>query len=160
MTGRGEVARLRRRLDATFGRAPPPAADLEFQSDYAKYLCVLVSGFLENAIAALLLDYVERRSSPEVLSYVERQLDYWTNPNIEKVVALLGAFNVEWRAKATDYLVDARKESVNSLVALRHKIAHGESVGTSLYQVRVHYKIIVEVLDFLADLIESVPTNT
>lgn len=160
MRGRGEVARLRKRLDATFGRAPLPAADLEFQSDYAKYLCVLVSGFFENAIAALLLDYVERRSSPEVLSYVERQLDYWTNPNIDKVIALLGAFDADWRRKATDYLVDARKESVNSLVALRHKIAHGESVGATLYQVRTHYKIVVEVLDFLGDLIESTPSRT
>lgn len=159
MRGRGEVARLRKRLDATFGRAPPPAADLEVQADYAKYLCVLVSGFFENAISALLLDYVERRSSPDVLSYVERQLEYWTNPNTEKIVALLGAFNAEWRAKATDYLVDARKESVNSLVALRHKIAHGESVGTTLYQIRVQYEIIIEALDFLADLVEPIPNN-
>lgn len=158
MNGRGEVARLRMRLDATFGRAPPPTTELEFQADYAKYLCVLVSGFFENAIAALLLDYVQRRSSREVLSYVERQLDYWTNPNVDKIVTLLGAFDAKWRAKAADHLVDARKESVNSLVALRHKIAHGESVGTTLYQVRAHYKIIVEVLDFLADLIDSVPT--
>ena len=154
MTGRLQITRMQGRLDATFLRAPAPAADLEFQSDFAKYLCVLVSGFFENAITALILDYVERRSSPEVTLYVERQLKYWTNPNTEKIVSLLSSFDSTWAAQATRHLVDARKESLNSLVSLRHKIAHGESVGTSLYQVKEYYKTVREVVQFLEDLIE------
>jgi hypothetical protein len=51
-------------------------------------------------------------------------------------------------------LIDERKESVNSLVALRHKIAHGESVGTSLSQVKAYYQTIREVVEFVADLLE------
>lgn len=154
MTGRLQITRMQGRLDATFLRAPAPAADLEFQSDFAKYLCVLVSGFFENAITALILDYVERRSSPEVTLYVERQLRYWTNPNTEKIINLLSSFDVTWGKEATQYLVDARKESLNSLVSLRHKIAHGESVGTSLYQIKEYYKTVREVVQFLEDLIE------
>jgi hypothetical protein len=154
MTGRLEIARLQRRLDSTFSRAPPPAADLEFQADFAKYLCVLVSGFLENAIAALLLDYVDRRSSPEVTLYVDRQLKYWTNPTTDKIVSLLFSFDATWGNTAAAYLVDSRKESLNSLVALRHKIAHGESVGTSLYQVKQYYATVREIVRFLEDLIE------
>jgi len=145
---------MRNRLDATFLRAPGPGSDLEFQSDFAKYLCVLVSGFFENAITALILDYVERRSSPEVTLYVERQLKYWTNPNTEKIVSLLSSFDSTWGKDATTHLVDARKESLNSLVSLRHKIAHGESVGTSLYQVKEYYKTVREVVEYLTDLIE------
>jgi uncharacterized membrane protein len=154
MTGRGEIARLRLRLEATLGRAPSSAADLEVQADFAKYACVLVSGFFECAIVALVLGYVERRSAPEVASYIERQLKHWTNPNTEKILALLFAFDSVWGAKATAYLVDARKESINSLVAVRHKIAHGESVGTSLYQVKLHYATVLDVVAFLADLME------
>ena len=52
-------------------------------------------------------------------------------------------------------MIDQRKDSLNSLVALRHKIAHGESVGTSLSQVREHYKVVVEVVDHLADLVDA-----
>ncbi|MBI5721278.1 MAG: hypothetical protein HZC37_26710 [Burkholderiales bacterium] len=154
MSGRLQVARLQSRLDATFARAPAPSSDLEFQADFAKYLCVLVSGFLENAVAALILDYVERRSSPEVTLFVERQLKYWTNPNTDKIVSLLFSFSTEWGHKTGSYLVDARKESLNSLVALRHQIAHGESVGTSLYQVKVYYKTVREVVAFLTDMVD------
>lgn len=155
MNGRAEVSRLRKRLDATFSRVPASSTDLEMQADYAKYLCVLVSGFFENAIVALVLDYVERRSSSEIASFVERQLDRWTNPNTEKITNLFGTFSTNWRILLADYLVDQRKDSLNSLVALRHKIAHGESVGTSLSQVKEHYKVVLEVVDHLANLVDA-----
>jgi hypothetical protein len=154
MNGRAEVSRLKMRLDATVNRSPSPSADFEVQSDFAKYLCVLVSGFFENAIVALILDYVERRSSPEVAVFVGRQLDRWTNPNSEKISKLFGSFNTDWRVALEGYLVDERKDSINSLVALRHKIAHGESVGTSLSQIKAHYKVIAEVVDYLANLVD------
>jgi hypothetical protein len=152
MNGRAEVSRLQKRLDATFARAPAPSAELEVQSDFAKYLCVLVSGFFENAVVALILQYAEQRSAPEIATFVERQLDRWTNPNVDKIIALFGSFNPDWRTSLDSYLIDERKDSVNSLVALRHKIAHGESVGTSLSQVRAHYKVVLEVVGRLAEL--------
>ena len=155
MNGRGEVSRLRKRLDATFARAPAPNADLESQADFAKYLCVLVSGFFENALVALLLDYAERRSAPEVVSFVDRQLDRWTSPKAEKIIELFGAFSPDWRDALSNYLVDERKDSINSLVALRHKVAHGDSVGTSLSQVRAHYKAILEVVEHVEQLLNS-----
>ena len=154
MNGRFEVDRLRRRLDATFGRAPLPSADIELQADFARYLCILVSGFLENALIALLLDVAERRSAPEVALFVERQLDYWTSPNAEKITQLLGDFSPDWRKASESFLIDERKATVNSLVALRHKIAHGESVGTSLSQVRGYYATALEVIEFVAALVD------
>jgi hypothetical protein len=152
MNGRTEVSRLQKRLDATFARAPASSAELEVQSDFARYLCVLVSGFFENAVVALILHYAEQRSAPEIATFVEKQLDRWTNPNVDKITTLFGSFNPNWTASLQSYLIDERKDSVNSLVALRHKIAHGESVGTSLSQVRAHYKVVLEVVGRLADL--------
>lgn len=154
MSGRGEVHRLRSRLDATFARAPDPTADPEFQADFAKYLCILVSGYLESALCALLLGYAQSRSSREVASFVERQLGPWTNPKAEKIIDLFGSFNQDWRDNLTAYLVDQRKDSVNSLVALRHKIAHGESVGTSLSQIKSHYRNANEVISHVSDLVD------
>jgi hypothetical protein len=160
MKGRAEVFRLKSRLDSTFARMPLTFQDIELQSDFARHLCILVSGFFENAISALVLDFAQRRSSPEVAAFVESELKYWTNPNTDKICLLLGSFNRDWRIQAEAYLIDELKASVNSLVALRHKIAHGESVGTSLSQVKAYYKSILRVIDFIADLLEpSVKTS-
>lgn len=152
MNGRAEVFRLQQRLESTFSRAPASTAELEVQSDFAKYLCVLVTGFFENAVVTLIIHYAEHRSAPEIATFVERQLNRWTNPNVDKITTLFGSFNPDWRVSLESYLVDERKDSINSLVALRHKIAHGESVGTSLSQVRAHYKVVLEVVNRLADL--------
>lgn len=154
MNGRREVARLQSRLESTIARAPASSGDIEVQADFAKYLCVLVSGFLENALIELVLDYAQRRSAPQVAYFVERQLEYWTNPNTEKIVQLLGDFNADWRIEAEAYLVDEKKAAVNSLVALRHKIAHGDSVGTSLAQINQYYLTVLEVVGFVAALID------
>lgn len=154
MTGRREVARLKGKLDATLKRAPSPSADIENQADFAKYFCVLVSGFLENALIALVLDFVQKQSPPEVQLYVEKRLDRWTNPSTDKVLILLGDFSADWRKRAEAFIIDDRKATVNSLVGLRHQIAHGGSVGTSIAQVKVYYLATIEVVDFIADLID------
>jgi len=155
MSGRFEVHRLKRRLDATFARAPQSNADPEVQSDSARYLCVLVSGYLENALVALLLDMASRRAAPELASFVERALDRWTNAHAEKISQLLGSFSSEWKAKTDAFLVDERRDAVNSLIALRHQIAHGESVGTSMVQVKQYYESVQDVIDFVADLVDA-----
>lgn len=160
MTGRGEVFRLRQRLDSTLARAPQAVADIEVQSDFAKYFCVLVSGYLENSLVALILDYAATQSSPEITLFVERQLDSWTNPNTDKITKLLGDFSRDWRIATEAFLVDERKAAVNSLVALRHKIAHGESVGTSLNQIKAYYATVIEVVDFVANLVDPPPPPT
>ena len=85
--------RLKSRLDSTFARIPLTFEDIELQSDFARHLCILVSGFFENATVALVLDFAQRRSAPEVAAFVEKELQYWTNPNTEKICLLLGSFN-------------------------------------------------------------------
>jgi len=154
MTGRSEIHNLKQKLDSTLARAPASAADIEVQSDFAKYFCVLVSGFLENVVVALLLDFAQKRSTPEVAFFIERHLDYWTNPTCEKIIQLLGDFSQDWRAAAESHLVDQRKATLNSLIALRHKIAHGESVGTTLGQIKSYYVTVIEIVGFLSDLID------
>ncbi len=56
MTGRAEVDRQRQQLDTTFSRASGLDADAELLSDFARYLCVLVSGFVEQATIELLIE--------------------------------------------------------------------------------------------------------
>lgn len=142
-----EVDRLRKRLYAQLGRVSSFSGEAELMSDYAKYLCVLVSGFLECAIYEILMNYIKAKASPGVVHYVESQLSRFTNPTAEKICGLLGAFDSQWRLAIEAYLVDEKKEAVNSLVGLRHKIAHGESVGTTFSQVERYCKEVDKLVD-------------
>lgn len=148
MSGIKEIHRLRSQIDVRFKKAMS-IGDLELQSDFAKYLCVLAAGFLENSVYEILVNFSKLKGSPHLSRFVESKLATWTSPNSEKLCALLGSFDTEWRRRLDLYLKDEKKEAINSLVALRHKIAHGESVGTSLRQVHDYYVIVSKVVDEL-----------
>jgi hypothetical protein len=152
--GRREIHTRRTRLDQTFARMPSSSDDPEIQADFARYLIVLTCGFLENSIEAIILDFTKRRSGGEVASYVEQQLKLWTNPNCEKIKTLLGTFKSSWRDQLEVYLVDEKKDSVNGLVALRHRIAHGDHVGTTLSQAKGYYNNIKDVVEFIVGIVD------
>src|SRR5206468_3361500 len=97
MNGRAEVARLRQRLNDTFGRVGAISGPLELQSDFAKYLCVLVAGFLEQATVELAAEWVRHRSDERTLRHVLKRLERFQNPNRERLLQLIGSFDSDWR---------------------------------------------------------------
>lgn len=149
------VASLRRRLDDTFRRVSSiQTADVEVLSDFARYLCVLVSGYLETVVAELALEHCRHHCSPTVLAYVDSQLQRFQNPNAERVLQLVGAFDSKWRADLETFIDGERRDAVNSVVALRNQIAHGESVGLTYARIREYYEQIKEVVDYMMKVFE------
>jgi hypothetical protein len=155
MTGRAEVSRLQAQLDSTFVRAKKLAAagaDIETQSDFAKYLCVLVSGFLEKSIAELLLEHSRRAGGPTMQRFVESNTRKFTNANAQKVKDLLGSFNSDWKTRMEAVLIDELKDAVDSVIGIRHQIAHGGSGGITYSRIAEYYKRIQFVIDQIADI--------
>jgi RiboL-PSP-HEPN len=136
---------------------PTSGADTEVQADFARYLLVLTAGFLENCVEAILLDFTRKRSAPEVVFYVERQLANWTNPNCEKIKTIFGLFKADWRDQLEAFLIDEKKDRINGLVALRHRVAHGEYVGTTLSQAKEYYGSALAVVQFMLEMVEPKP---
>jgi hypothetical protein len=154
MTGRAEVDRLKKRLDATFERCGKlgSGADLEVHSDFARYLCVLVSGYLERAVAELVLEHARRSGGPTLQKYVEANTKRFANANCERLKSFLGSFHSDWRARLDLVLVDEFKDAVDSIVSLRHTIAHGGSAGVTYRRIRDYYILVQQVVGEIADL--------
>ena len=74
MEGRARVEQNGARVQAAFERAETANATAEVQSDLARHLCVLVSGFVEKSVADLLVVFARREGSPVLQSYVENSL--------------------------------------------------------------------------------------
>jgi hypothetical protein len=152
MTGRAEVYRLRQVLDDTFKRATAIGPDPELQSDFARYLCVLVSGFLEKAVVEVILEHSRRHSQPSIQRFIEYRSRRMTNVNTQQLQDLLGTFDAAWRTDLEKFLVDERKAAVDSVVSLRHSISHGQSVGVTIVRVRDYYAHIRDVIEHVTDL--------
>jgi hypothetical protein len=143
MIGRVEIDRQRKRLDATFERASKATgADPELLSDLARHLCVLVAGFLEQSVIEIALEHVRTHS----------RLRRFTSANAQNVIDLLGSFNPDWRTDLEGYLVDQHKDAVNSVVNLRHTVAHGRFTGVTMAGVRSYYEAVKQVVEHCANL--------
>jgi hypothetical protein len=105
----------------------------ESQSHKAKYLAVLVSGYLEQAIKEVLLAYASIWAQPQILRYIEKSWPRSMNMNTQNINSILIQFNETWATNFDDWLDEAenRKGDINSLVNWRNSIAHGTESNTN-----------------------------
>jgi len=152
MTGRAEIERQKQRLDATFERVSKAVADAEVLSDFARYFCVLVAGFLEQAVIEIALEHVRTHSQISVQRYVDHRLRRFTSANSQNIIDLLGSFDPDWRADLEQLLVDEYKDAINSVVTLRHTVAHGRYAGVTMVGIREYYDRVKHVVEHAANL--------
>lgn len=144
-----EVGRLQQRLDDTFRRTRA-ITDAELLSDSAKYLCVLVSGYLEQAIIEILLQHVRRSANATIQRHLERDLRRQANFKTGKILSLFGSFSPAWEEDLATFIVDEKKAAIDSIVSLRHTIAHGRHSGITITRVREYYAHVGIVVEHLA----------
>lgn len=146
-----EVARQLQRLKGLLAKASD-ASDEDFylQSHWARYLCILVSGFIENALKEIYSDFIHGNSSKPVAGYAIANLMKLNNPNAGRFLEISAAFKPDWRDQLEAFISeDGRKEAIDSIMANRHQIAHGGDVGITLVKVSDYLKKIVVVLEFI-----------
>ena len=155
MTSHKELAKLKNRLDATFERASDVGEDKELQSDFAKYLCILVSGYIERAVVHIVLEHARNSNAPTLARFVERRTRRFANAKIGRIQELLSDFDSDWRKAFDELLLDEERDAVNSIVDQRNKVAHGGSVGLTYLRVKTYYKQAQRVIELVADVCEQ-----
>lgn len=124
--------------------------DMDLQGHWARYVCILVSGFVENSIKEVFSDYVKACANDAVARYAMSQLNKLQNPKTDKVLEVTGAFKSEWKAALDGFVSeDGRKEAIDSIMNNRNQIAHGRNVGITLAQVDKYLGKIVSVVQFI-----------
>lgn len=141
--------RTRDQIDAVFALAKKQHADEETLSHWARYLCVLTSGYVEVALRSALREYVSALSHPNVVNYAESKLKGITNLNEESIYQLLGSFNPAWAELFRKRRSDAQKAALDSVVTNRNHIAHGRSVGLTLTPMAEYYREIVKIIEII-----------
>ena len=151
-TGHAEVDRLKRNLDNAFARFDLlPEDELELRSDFARYLCVFVSGFMERAIRELVIEGCRQQASEKVVRFVKSRLDRFQNAKADRVATLVGAFSSVWRDELEEFYQNGGKAALDSVVALRNSIAHGDPVGVTYSTITDYYAQILTVIDHIGD---------
>ena len=126
--------------------------DIEMQSHWAKYLCVLSSGLFEIAVQEIYGDFVRENTSQPIAKFVESKLARITNPNMKVFLELSDAFNVSWRSELQEFIdEDGRSEAINSIISNRHLISHGRAKDSSITvtQLQNWFEKSLEVIKFI-----------
>ena len=146
---------LLERTDAATG------GNIELMGHWGRYLCVLTAGFLENALAEVYSEYVNRAASPQVASFATEKLEGISNPKSGRFVETARSFSPRW-ADALDAFLNEdgrrRRNAIDSIMSSRHQIAHGGSTQVSVGRVREHLPGCIEVVEFIeTQLLRALP---
>ncbi len=150
-----EIVAQRQRIENLFSYASNFNADPETLSHWAKYLCVLTSGYLEKAIQHYFSEFSRIKAHPCISNYVTHNLVYFINPNIEKMLNLFDSFSKDWKDKLETFVKGERKDAIDSIVANKNNIAHGRQIGLTFSRMKTYFQKAVEVVDFLKEIIKS-----
>lgn len=153
-----KIIQHKQRLDSLFTVASS-IQDMRMQGEWARYLCVLVSGYLENSIRIILTSYISRNSSLKIQRFNDQLISNLTNCKHGKIVKVLEQFDIVW---SSDYIskIESRgriqneiKDSIDSLVQNRHDIAHGKSVGIGYVNVKKYFEKVQIALEIIDEII-------
>lgn len=126
--------------------------DEEVKSYLVKLLCVRTAGLLEVFLKTRISEYSNGKVPNEINRFLTLKFRDITNLRSSKFEDVLTSFSVVWGNKFRDYLNDHEQEktSLDSVIAQRHNIAHGQpsNIGSaSMVQYYTDVKSIVLFLD-------------
>jgi hypothetical protein len=124
------------------------------KSEWSKYLCILVSGFIEESLRVLLEKYCENKASANIQKFVGKKIDNITNCKTEKIKRILLEFSSDWENEFTNKINDQIKTAIDNVVQNRHKIAHGKSIPMSYHNILNYYNNVKKAVEILEEIIK------
>lgn len=142
-----QLHRIKWLIDQT---ATASKEQLELQAHWSQYLCILVAGFIENAIGEIYSEYAKQAASPPIAAFVSNVVLRIQNPKAQKFVDTAKGFKSEWGDDLEAYLSnDGRKEAIDGIMSNRHLIAHGQASGITVARVKTYLDRCVEVIGYI-----------
>jgi hypothetical protein len=136
-------------LDFLFQKSASLKENDELLAHWSRYLCVLVSGWLQVAVYEIYSDYARKRASENVSSYVSKRLKKFQNPKMNNILSLTSDFSSDWKDALKGATHGEIKDAVDSIVKNRHQIAHGESCNISYERLKRYYEKAVIAIELL-----------
>lgn len=124
--------------------------DHKLKEHWARYLCIIVSGLLENAVRIHYSDFAKDKSHPYISNFTSKNLEGFQNPKAEKIMQIAGYFSDDWRTELEIFLKENdRKSAIDSIVNVRHSLAHGRDHGITFANIKDYYQKAKEVINFI-----------
>lgn len=127
-----------------------PAEEFQTQSDWAKFLCIAVAGFIEKSLNNILNDIFLEKTSGPFQNYLVHHSNKIQNPKSSKICEILSILNPDWSEEISRFMDDnGRREAIDGVMVNRHLIAHGrihDANQITIARIREYYAKSYEVI--------------
>lgn len=152
--------RYRQRIRSLVKNPPSSEGDIsseaEIKAHWAKYTCVLISGYIEQAVKEIVLEHASATCAPRIRKYIEGTWPNSKNMRCDAIRDILENLDISWSTRFDEWVrQDERKKEINEIISWRNDIAHGKETNTNnvtLGSVSTKFKIACELIDFLEGL--------
>ena len=129
--------------------------DVEVKSSLVKLLCVRTSGLLEVFLKTRISEYSKGKVPKEINHFLTQKFKDITNLKSTKFNDVLASFSSEWSSAYMTFLNENEqiKSSLDSIIAQRHSIAHGQRCGIAARSMLQYYGDILSLVRFLECII-------
>lgn len=131
--------RLETAIDRARGEAGSPQLSDENKAWLAQLMTIWASGYLEATCRDVLLEYTKKRANLNVVDFVSQNLNRPRSPEMENILTLIRGFDQDVANRLDEFTDGSIKESVNSIVGIRHLIAHGRSADISVGRIAQYF---------------------
>jgi hypothetical protein len=122
------------------------AIDIPLQEDLHKYMCIRLSGYLEQLMFEAICGYVASASGGPAKSFAMSFFKKAPNLTPDALEKLIGRFGDPWDQELADFLdADERRNSLGGLLAVRNKVAHGENYRGGQLNVATYKKLVDDI---------------
>lgn len=113
------------------------------------------SRFMESLLLGLPVPgiFFSKETGSSKLMVIDGQQRNITNLKYSKIQRLLETFSPDWKNEYSIKISDIQKDALDSIIANRNQIAHGQSVGITFVRVLNYYKEIKKVINTLKSII-------
>ena len=146
--------RLETAIDSARDEAASSRLPEESRAWLAQLMTIWASGYLEAACRDAVLAYTKKRAHPTVVNLVSRSLNRFQNPRMENILALVRGIDGDIADDLDNYADGSIGESVNSIVSIRHLIAHGRSANISVGRVTQYFEDAKKLARKMEDLLQ------
>ena len=129
--------------------------DDEVKSFLARFFCIRTSGLMEVFLKERISEY-SRGKVPSVINrFLTSKFKDITNLKSSRLVDVLKSFSPDWADSFENYLEEheQQKNSLDSVIAQRHSIAHGQPASVSVVSMTQYFEDVKNVVNYLDTVI-------
>lgn len=141
------------RLDEAFSRGERFSGQPEIQADYARYLCVLVTGHLEKEIVRIFQEYVDSQADHRTSSYFASTMRSGSNMRADRISNIAKSFDPSWKESLKQPLTTQLRDTIGSAYTSRNSIAHGDDVDLTFLRVKEYYEQVKQAIHVVESIV-------